>query len=244
MVSPIPRTDLVWYCEAADGDAERFLPAIKKACPRRTVVRFRSYADLRAALDEALLTRRVPWLVFTDSLAVTAPPQEHPVAQVLRDKSPLSLVYLFSGSAFRRTDADKMFARWKGERKAYKDWKRSAFVPAERPADDDRPREWVDVLLHHRLIAAARRKSEEAEMLADLRTLAKRWDRPAITRFREYALNKCSDPRDPFYRAGGERLSIFDLHREMVLGTGLGKEQETNWDEILNPAPKSAPKVR
>jgi len=180
---------------------------------------------LRDALERALSSGDVPWLIISDSVAVTAPANNPTVAQLLHIDSPLSILYLFSNSVFRAKRATSLLKKWQRER----------IEAAHLIKHRDPAHELLDLWKHLGIISTVRPKSEENEMLSDLRTLAERWDRPTVARFRRYLQKECKHPDEPYFahRAGTVHLSAIDLHREMVLGTALGLEQEAIWSEIF-----------
>lgn len=89
-------------------------------------------------------------------------------------------------------------------------------------------------LLFEMLVARARPKYEEPEMLADIGSYRQRWNLPEIVRFRRHVLAAGEHANRPYFpRGDGGHLSLNDLHREMVLGTRIGLEQMRIWDAIL-----------
>jgi hypothetical protein len=90
--------------------------------------------------------------------------------------------------------------------------------------------EWVQ----RGVVARVRRKTHQQDMLDDIRTFAARWNLPEIVRFREHVLAAGERANLRYFpRGDGENLNLYDLHREMVLGTPLGVEQAHIWDVIL-----------
>ena len=86
------------------------------------------------------------------------------------------------------------------------------------------------------LIAADFRKHQIDQLAAIIAKCLQRWERPVLQQFRNYILSECSDPETRYFPKDdySEHLNVYDLHREMVLGTPLGLEQEKAWDMVFN----------
>lgn len=86
------------------------------------------------------------------------------------------------------------------------------------------------------LIIEAFRKTEMDQLAVKMQHCLQRWERPVVRQFREYILTECPDPETRYFPSddGSEFFNVYDLHREIVLGTRLGLEQEKSWEITLN----------
>src|SRR5438067_658242 len=95
-----PLSDLLWYCERRDDDAERYSALLQRQFPEQRIVRLRDYWAARDALAQARQGGEFPWLVLSDTVGVVAEGAAPSIAEQLRADCPLSLFYLFSSQAF------------------------------------------------------------------------------------------------------------------------------------------------
>jgi hypothetical protein len=95
--------------------------------------------------------------------------------------------------------------------------------------------EEVEALKRAHQIIDACQKPDERRMLWEAARFHERWMRPTVVRLRDYIVTECEDPTVAYFPSddGGELLSLIGLHREMILGTPLGLEQERVWGKVF-----------
>ncbi len=162
---------------------------------------FGSPSSVRSAIrsvSEAI----TPWMIVTDQIGVVPIGDGPSVVEEAREGTPLSLVALYSQSAYQQP----------------------GLVP------------W---LKEGRLIDAYIQKEDRGRLIQTIAEWHDRWESPTERKLREY-IATCPDPNKPFFpRGNGDYLSVIDLHREIILGTELGKESEKAWEMLFSDRPIS-----
>jgi hypothetical protein len=101
------------------------------------------------------------------------------------------------------------------------------------PAEADRER--IDDLLARHLVDVAVSKAAPVEELLDLvSSCRERWDLPVACKLREF-IGRDETPESGFFEDGyGGYYNLYEVHRQIVLGTKIGRVLDRVWEGILN----------